>query len=138
MANPIFFQFTTCLYQVNTLLYAVNTLYSGYKVSPNSQVSPNPTSLPTILPTIPNMRSTVVFIISLALALFALAALAAPFENKSDSPSLNVTLTQVGNTRVKAVVKNTGEEDVTFVHVNFFGHAAPVKKVSVYRNGMFV
>lgn len=81
------------------------------------------------------MRFTLVSIILFILALLDLAA---PFETKSASASLNVTLTQVGNTRVKAVVKNTGEEDVTFVHANFFGHAAPVKKVSVYRNCMFV
>ncbi|KAF7174481.1 hypothetical protein CNMCM5623_007362 [Aspergillus felis] len=52
----------------------------------------------------------------------------------TNAPTLDVTLTQVDNTRIKATVKNTGSEDVTFVHLNFFHDAAPVKKVSLFRN----
>ncbi|KAJ5662965.1 hypothetical protein N7507_003696 [Penicillium longicatenatum] len=47
---------------------------------------------------------------------------------------LDITLSQVGNTQIKAVVKNIGEEEVTFVHLNFFRDNAPVKKVAVYQN----
>ena len=49
--------------------------------------------------------------------------------------SLNITLSQTGNTLIKAVVKNEGPDDTNFVHYNFFGDTAPVKKVSIYRNG---
>ncbi|KAB8078842.1 neutral protease 2 [Aspergillus leporis] len=71
---------------------------------------------------------------ALSTAIFALAstAVAAPVAENS-SPSLEVKLTQIDNTRVKAVVKNTGNEAVSFVHLNFFKDAGPVKKVSVYR-----
>jgi deuterolysin len=41
----------------------------------------------------------------------------------------------VDNTRIKAVVTNTGHDDVTFVHLNFFRDSAPVKKVTIYQNG---
>jgi deuterolysin len=50
--------------------------------------------------------------------------------------ALDVALTQLSETRIKAVVKNSGKEDVTFVHLNFFRDSAPVKKVDVFRNGM--
>ncbi|KAL5332539.1 Deuterolysin metalloprotease family-domain-containing protein [Aspergillus crustosus] len=50
------------------------------------------------------------------------------------APKLQVTLSQVDNTRLKAVVKNAGSEDVTFVHTNFFKDASPVKKVSLFRD----
>ncbi|KAF4250405.1 hypothetical protein CNMCM8714_000029 [Aspergillus fumigatus] len=68
----------------------------------------------------------------LASAILALinGALALP----ASTPTLDVTLTQVDNTRIKATVKNTGNEKVTFVHLNFFQDAAPVKKVSLFRN----
>ncbi|KAJ5894889.1 hypothetical protein N7495_006580 [Penicillium taxi] len=49
-------------------------------------------------------------------------------------PSLEVTLSQVDGTRIKAVVQNTGDESLTFVHLNFFRDSAPVKKVKVYQN----
>ncbi|PKY09397.1 deuterolysin metalloprotease family protein [Aspergillus campestris IBT 28561] len=68
-----------------------------------------------------------------AAALLALLPSALAIPVSADSPSLDVTLTQVGNTRVKAVVKNVGSEDVTFVHLNFFKDSAPVKKVSLFR-----
>ena len=61
---------------------------------------------------------------------------AIPVEVPASAPGLDVTLSQVGNTRIKAVVKNTGSEEVTFVHLNFFKDAAPVQKVSLFRNGM--
>lgn len=53
------------------------------------------------------------------------------------SSGLDVTLSSVRDTRIKAVVRNVGQEEVTFVHLNFFGDKAPVKKVTVYQNGMF-
>lgn len=49
---------------------------------------------------------------------------------------LDVTLSQVGHTRIKAVVKNAGSEEVTFVHLNFFRDSAPVKKVTVLKDSM--
>ncbi|PWY88848.1 neutral protease 2-like protein mep20 [Aspergillus sclerotioniger CBS 115572] len=48
--------------------------------------------------------------------------------------SLDVILSQVSNTHIKAEVKNTGNEDLTIVHLNFFGDTAPIKKVSVFHN----
>lgn len=69
-----------------------------------------------------------------AAALLALLPSALAIPVSADSPSLDVTLSQVGNTRVKAVVKNVGSEDVTFVHLNFFKDSAPVKKVSLFRD----
>ncbi|CAG7960558.1 unnamed protein product [Penicillium nalgiovense] len=50
------------------------------------------------------------------------------------TPALDITLSRVTDTRIKAVVKNSGSEDVTFVHLNFFRDAAPVKKVNVFKN----
>lgn len=48
--------------------------------------------------------------------------------------ALDVTLSRVSDTRIKAVVKNTGAENVTFVHLNFFRDSAPVKKVAVFQD----
>ncbi|KAF7591588.1 hypothetical protein BBP40_001336 [Aspergillus hancockii] len=70
---------------------------------------------------------------TLALPVLVSSFMAAPLVVASDV-GLDVTLSQVNNTRIKAVVKNVGKEEVTFVHLNFFGDAAPVKKVAVYRN----
>ena len=72
--------------------------------------------------------------LSTALLAFVHSALAAPVQNQ---PSLDVTLTRAGNTHIKAVVKNRGKEDVTFVHLNFFHDNGPVQKVTVHRAGMF-
>lgn len=52
--------------------------------------------------------------------------------------SLNVTLSQTGNTLVKAIIKNDGLDDINFVHYNFFGDSAPVKKVSIHHNGKHI
>lgn len=60
---------------------------------------------------------------------------ALPVETDETS-ALDITLSRVADTRIKAVVKNSGSEDVTFVHLNFFRDAAPVKKVNVFKNGM--
>ncbi|KAJ5919394.1 hypothetical protein N7466_010337 [Penicillium verhagenii] len=58
-----------------------------------------------------------------------------PLPIESDSQSvLDVTLIQADNTQIKAIVKNVGKEEITFVHLNFFRDSAPVKKVSVYRD----
>ncbi|EPS32975.1 hypothetical protein PDE_07936 [Penicillium oxalicum 114-2] len=80
------------------------------------------------------MRFTVLTTTLLALAQYACAV---PVEaGKADA--LDVTLTQISDTRIKAVVKNTGKEDVTFVHLNFFRDSAPVKKVAVYKDNQEV
>ena len=74
--------------------------------------------------------------ISLSVALLSLTqhVFALPVEG-DEASALDVTLSQVKDTRIKAVVKNTGSEDVTFLHLNFFRDSAPVKKVAVYQNG---
>lgn len=66
------------------------------------------------------------------IALFALlqTACASPVK----TAGLHVTLSQVDNTRIKAVVENTGGEEVTFMHLNFFNDLSPVKKVSLFRD----
>ncbi|KAK1145147.1 hypothetical protein N8T08_004580 [Aspergillus melleus] len=76
------------------------------------------------------------FTLSTLLALVP-ALLAAPLEVR-DNAGLDVTLSQVGNTRIKAVVKNVGKEEITFVHLNFFKDAAPVQKVALFRNATAV
>ncbi|KAG2421254.1 24 kDa metalloproteinase precursor [Aspergillus terreus] len=72
---------------------------------------------------------------ALASAILPLACnvLALPAKT-GEAPKLDVSLSQVDNTLIKAVVKNTGSEDITFVHLNFFRDKAPVKKVSLFRN----
>lgn len=74
-------------------------------------------------------------LVALSTALLALAhnAYALPVET-DEASALDVTLSRVSDTRIKAVVKNTGKEDVTFVHLNFFRDNAPVKKVEVLKN----
>ncbi|KAJ5129104.1 hypothetical protein N7526_007270 [Penicillium atrosanguineum] len=68
-------------------------------------------------------------------ALLALAQYACALPVESDQVSgLDITLSQVDHTRIKAVVKNAGNEEVTFVHLNFFRDSAPVKKVDVFKN----
>lgn len=56
--------------------------------------------------------------------------------NADESSALDITLSRVTDTRIKAVVKNSGSEDVTFVHLNFFRDNAPVKKVNIFKNGI--
>lgn len=75
------------------------------------------------------------FITPVALLTLLQSINASPVDVKLNSPGLQVTLSQVDNTRIKAVVQNTGSEEVTFVHLNFFQDASPVKKVSLFRNG---
>ncbi|OJJ56677.1 hypothetical protein ASPSYDRAFT_80480 [Aspergillus sydowii CBS 593.65] len=74
------------------------------------------------------------FITPVALLALLQGISASPVDVKLNSPGLQVTLSQVDNTRIKAVVQNTGSEEVTFVHLNFFQDASPVKKVSLFRN----
>lgn len=76
-------------------------------------------------------------LVALSTALLAIAqnAYALPVETEEAS-ALDITLSHVSDTRIKAVVKNTGSEDVTFVHLNFFRDSAPVKKVEVLKDGM--
>ncbi|KAL6235495.1 neutral protease 2 [Aspergillus navahoensis] len=74
------------------------------------------------------------FIAPIALLGMLQAASASPVDIKTSTAGLQVTLSQVNNTRIKAVVQNTGSEEVTFLHMNFFNDASPVKKVSIFRN----
>lgn len=74
------------------------------------------------------LTSLPVALLSLAQHVFALPV------NGDQASALDVTLSQVKDTRIKAVVKNTGSQDVTFMHLNFFRDSAPVKKVAVYQN----
>ncbi|KAJ5813218.1 Peptidase M35 deuterolysin [Penicillium robsamsonii] len=69
----------------------------------------------------------------LSTTLLALAVNALPVDTDETS-GLDITLSRVSDTRIKAVVKNSGSEDVTFVHLNFFRDSAPVKKVNVFKN----
>ncbi|KAL4805116.1 Deuterolysin metalloprotease family-domain-containing protein [Aspergillus unguis] len=73
------------------------------------------------------------FITPVALVALLQAANASPL-TKDTTSGLQVTLSQVDNTRIKAVVENVGAEEVTFVRHNFFMDTAPVKKVSIFRN----
>ncbi|CBF73605.1 hypothetical protein AN7962.2 [Aspergillus nidulans FGSC A4] len=74
------------------------------------------------------------FIAPIALLGMFQAASASPVDIKTSNAGLQVTLSQINNTRIKAVVQNTGSEEVTFMHMNFFKDASPVKKVSIFRN----
>ncbi|KAJ5488540.1 Penicillolysin [Penicillium diatomitis] len=80
------------------------------------------------------MRFTVLSTTLLALAQYTYAV---PVE-AAKADALDVTLSHVSDTRIKAVVKNTGKEDITFVHLNFFRDSAPVKKVAVYKDNQEV
>ena len=77
------------------------------------------------------MRFTAISAACLALAQHVYAM---PVDAEKVS-ALDVTLSHVSDTRIKAVVKNTGAENVTFVHLNFFRDSAPVKKVAIYQDG---
>ncbi|KAL4779452.1 Deuterolysin metalloprotease family-domain-containing protein [Aspergillus varians] len=74
------------------------------------------------------------FIIPVSMLALLQGINASPIDVKVNSPALHVALSQVDNTRLKAVVQNTGSEEVTFVHLNFFQDVSPVKKVSIFRN----
>ncbi|KAL4999440.1 neutral protease 2 [Aspergillus recurvatus] len=74
------------------------------------------------------------FVAPVALLAMLQAASASPVDVKTSTTGLQVTLSQVNNTRIKAVVQNTGSEEVTFMHMNFFKDVSPVKKVSIFRN----
>lgn len=74
---------------------------------------------------------------ALSTVLLALAQHVHTLPVEADKTSaLDITLSRVTDTRIKAVVKNSGSEDVTFVHLNFFRDTAPVKKVNVFKNGI--
>ncbi|KAL4926144.1 putative penicillolysin/deuterolysin metalloprotease [Aspergillus undulatus] len=73
------------------------------------------------------------FITPVAFLALLQAAAASPVDVKTSTAGLQVTLSQVDNTKIKAVVQNTGSEEVKFVHLNFFQDASPVKKVSLFR-----
>ncbi|KAL3477651.1 Deuterolysin metalloprotease family-domain-containing protein [Aspergillus californicus] len=74
------------------------------------------------------------FIAPVALLALLQPAAASPVDLKTGSSGLHVTLSQVDNTRIKAVVKNTGSEEVKFLHLNFFQDNSPVKKVSLFKD----
>lgn len=80
------------------------------------------------------MRFVASITASVALSVPVLAFPAAVDVKRAPS-SLDITLSQVSNTLVKAVVQNTGSDELSFVHLNFFKDDAPVKKVAVYRDG---
>lgn len=79
------------------------------------------------------MRLTALYLVFLALVQHGCAL---PVED-DHAPVLDVTLSQVKDTYIRAVVTNTGSEEVTFVHLNFFRDSAPVKKVEVHQDGKF-
>ncbi|KAF3036456.1 hypothetical protein E8E12_005897 [Didymella heteroderae] len=68
-----------------------------------------------------------------ALSLAALAALASSF-SLEDSP-LNVELEFTGNTAVKALIKNTGSEDLKLFKTGTFLDDTHVEKVEVFKAG---
>ncbi|PGH12017.1 hypothetical protein AJ79_04526 [Helicocarpus griseus UAMH5409] len=78
----------------------------------------------------------------LAVAAFTASALAGVMPPASrraeDSPELDVQLTQVDGTTVKAIVTNKGDKELNILNLNFFKDAAPVKKVAVYNQGVEV
>jgi len=75
--------------------------------------------------------------IALSAAILVLAQHVCAFPVEAGQASgLDVTLSQADHTHIKAVVKNAGNEKVTFVHLNFFSDSAPVNKVAVFKDGM--
>lgn len=72
-------------------------------------------------------------ILSTAALAFAQSAFAAPAQ--AEASALDVQLSQVDNTHIKAVVTNTGNQELKFVHLNFFKDNAPVQKVKVHKDG---
>ncbi|PGH28214.1 hypothetical protein AJ80_00104 [Polytolypa hystricis UAMH7299] len=73
-----------------------------------------------------------------ALASSAVGAVLPPSQRRADEPSkLSITLTQLSGTQIKAVVKNTGNEDLSLLHLNFFNDKAPIKKASVFGDDGF-
>ncbi|WEW61665.1 ammonium permease mep3 [Emydomyces testavorans] len=72
----------------------------------------------------------------LALAALTCQALAFPVDNLPEHDSgLKVELTAVGNTRVKAVVTNKGDREMSFLKFNSFFDPAAVQKVQVAKDG---
>ncbi|PGH07192.1 hypothetical protein GX51_01979 [Blastomyces parvus] len=79
------------------------------------------------------MRSPQSILAIVALATTTLAGVLPSTQKRADNiPELDVKLTQVKGTVLKAVVTNTGDEDLNILNLNFFKDNAPVKKVSVY------
>lgn len=69
----------------------------------------------------------------------AAAALAAPAASAAirdvEHRELDITLSQVGNSQVKAVVTNINPEPITLLNYNFFKDVSPIKKVTIFREG---
>ena len=53
-------------------------------------------------------------------------------------PSFEVTLNQVSKTLIKAIVKNAANRELVLLKLNLFNDQAPLKKVSIYRDGIFL
>lgn len=68
------------------------------------------------------------------LSVAALASLASALIDKRDSP-LDVSLEVVGNTNVKATIKNTGSEDLKLFKTGTFLDDSHVEKVEVFKAG---
>ncbi|EEP77157.1 predicted protein [Uncinocarpus reesii 1704] len=75
----------------------------------------------------------------LALAALLGQALALPIDDFSQSDAgLKVKLTSMGNTRVKAVVTNEGEQEISFLKFNTFFDSAPTQKVQIMKAGSLI
>ncbi|KLJ06401.1 hypothetical protein EMPG_10230 [Blastomyces silverae] len=82
------------------------------------------------------MRSPQSILAIVAFATTAIAGVLPSTQKRADNiPELDVKLTHIKDTVVKAVVTNNGDEDLTILNLNFFKDNAPVKKVAVYSQG---
>ena len=70
-------------------------------------------------------------------ALMSLASSTAINLAKRDSP-LELSLTMIGNTKVKATLSNTGSTDLKVLKKGTFLDSAPVEKVKVYGASKFM
>ncbi|PGH34717.1 hypothetical protein GX50_02505 [[Emmonsia] crescens] len=84
------------------------------------------------------MRSLSSILAVAALTTTAIAGVVPPGSKRANIPELDVKLTQVDGTVVKAVVTNNGDEDLNILNLNFFKDNSPIKKVSVYSQGVEV
>ncbi|KAK2782629.1 hypothetical protein FQN53_009645 [Emmonsiellopsis sp. PD_33] len=74
-----------------------------------------------------------------ALTTSALSGVISPAAKRADdTPELDVQLTQIKGTVVKAIVTNTGDKALNIFNLNFFGDKSPVKKVAVMREAIEV
>ncbi|WEW62050.1 Fungalysin/Thermolysin Extracellular metalloproteinase 5 [Emydomyces testavorans] len=81
------------------------------------------------------------FVHSIFIALVALTGktLATPLNGLPERHTeLNVQLTSIGNTRVKAVVTNNGQQEMSFLKYNTIFDSAPIRKVTITKDGSMV